>query len=88
MAVKPQEILNTLNEEDRERIDELERYFDSQLMDRFKGDPVYIDLYYCNDRVFQELKRRYSGWNLTKISNLYNDTIVEFSPSYVNDDVR
>jgi hypothetical protein len=61
MAVKPQDILNFLNDDDRDHADELERYFDSQLMDRFKGEPVSIDTYYCNDRVFQELKRRYSG---------------------------
>jgi hypothetical protein len=86
MAVKPQDILNRLTKEDRKRADELEEYIDFELTHRFKGDTVYIDIYRCNNQVFQELKRRYTGWNIKMISGEYQS--IEFSPSAVNDDVR
>lgn len=87
MAVKPQDILNRLTEEDRRLADELEEYIDNKLITRFIGHPINITVS-CNDRVFRELKKRYSNWNIKRVWMGYNEDGIEFSPSNINDDVR
>lgn len=83
MAVDPKELLYGLSESERRMVDYFENCFDQQLKVKFSGPPIRFRFNCHNNKVFMELKSRYTKWHLELINiDYYIPNEIEFSPIF------